>query len=362
MSDFALDIDLGVVRGGVDDLTGPDTTAAFQGAINTCYANNQHLVLTKGCAFISGTLNNPGVPMIGGPLSPMNTVIRPLPSMPGTADYIKFNPPNNSGVNFMRLSGFRIDPTVGASTYGRHAIYGYFDQTTNSAKFDIEGMYLAKGNDYSIQLENVQAVNAQGVPSYCSIKDNLIFDGVKLLKVGDNFILEDNYIQTTPGFYRHGVWADCVNGTGGQSSLLSIHRNAIQAQGAAVLVDSGRNVQVENNNIESSYGSGSNSSAVIDLGGNNATLSMPIVRGNAIGIFGTSSCQIGIRFGNSVAPIIDKNNIITDVIRQHAILILAQTSYAIRGINKVGPLWVNKTLDQGINSILNPGTFVISNA
>lgn len=346
-----LDTDFGVVRVGLYDTDGPDCTAEFQDALDYCLANRLPLEVTQGTAFISGTVYNRGVSIIGLPDKATRSIIRGLPSMPNTDDYIRFQPPSSSGYqDFIRFENFRIEPTTDGTIRGGKALNVITNEHTNLGQMAIRRLYLGKGRDSSLKITNDGTANPQGNPSNAVVEECSFFEGIDLFKIGDNVSIRDNFIVTSPGSGRHGIIAYSVDQSGGVASFLDIRRNAMNADGSGVIIDRGRNVRITDNNIESSHGTGANASVIL-LRGQGGALSMPIVRGNAIGIFGASGDQVGINVQNTEFAQVRENNIITDVVRYHAVAVGAAAKATRVYDNKVSPEWINNLLDGGIGTL-----------
>lgn len=352
-----IDTWFGVNRTGTGATTGPNSTVNLQAAIDFCYSQSKDLLLSAGTTFVSDgagsgglfALLNQGVSMLGLPSKATLSIIKPLSSMSATADFIRFRPVNNSGQDFIRFENFMIQPKPAATAYGKRALYCLFDLITNVGQMRISRLYLNQGNDYSIRMENSIPTNAQGNPSNSVIEECSLWEGVYMSGAGDNISIRDNFIVTSVGSAREGIYIYQVDGGGGVASFVDITRNAMNANGSAILVDRARNLQVTKNNIEHSAGSGVNAS-VINLRGSGGVLSMPVVENNAIGVFGASTALNGINVGsgNYFAQIL-RNNIITDVVRNNAIIV-AGTNTRVTS-NKVSPAWTNNLNDGGTGTI-----------
>ncbi len=355
-----IDTWFGIDRVAPSATTGPDSTAAFQAALDFCYSQNKDLLLSMGSTFVTNgagssnlyALLNRGVSMIGLPSKSTLSIIKPLPTLAATADFIRFRPDANSGQDFIQFTGFMVQPKPAATAYGKRAFFGVFDLVTNVGQMKISRLYLNQGNDYSIWLENTTAVNAQGNPSNSTIEECSIWEGVYLTGVGDNISIRDNFIISSVGSGRHGIYGYQVDGGGGVASYLDITRNAMNANGCAILIDRARNLQITKNNIEHSAGAGVNAS-VVHLRGSGGTLSMPVVENNAIGIFGASAAQVGVNVSGCYFAHVRMNNIITDVVRTHAVAIGAGSVNARITSNKVSPQWANNLTDGGAGTIGN---------
>jgi hypothetical protein len=353
-----VDVWFGVERLVSGSAVGIDSTPYLQAALNFCRINRKDLLLSAGSTFVTAgkdslgqyALLNEGVSMIGLPSKSTLSVIKPLSNMPATADFIRFRPTNNSGQDFIQFSNFMVMPKPFGTSYGRRALFGMFDLVTNVGQMKVSRLYLGEGNDYSIYLQNSINTNAQGNPSNSTIEECSLWEGVYLTGVGDNVSIKDNFIISGVGSGRHGIYSYQVDGGGGVASYLEVSRNAMNANGSAILVDRARNLRIRDNNIEHSHGQGVNAS-VINLRGSGGRLSMPIVEGNAVGIFGNSSAQIGINVQSAYFAQVDNNNIITDVARMHAIAVGASSQSTRITFNKVSPEWVNSIMDSGSDSV-----------
>lgn len=345
----------GVARGSIGATSGPDMRAYLQAALDFCRANACDLLLTKGSAFVGQNSTNPfcllneGVSMIGVAARSTYSVIAPMPSVPSTVDIIRFRPRVNQDQDYITFTRFMVNPTQSGTKYGKRAFHFLTDLTCNIGQFLFTRMYCGAGNDYSLYFENAIGVNFQGNPSNASISESSFFEGIYLTGVGDNISVRDNFIISSPGSALFGVYAYQVDGGGGVASFLDIQRNAMNSNNCAIIVDRARNLRIRDNNIEHSVGSPTNAT-VINLRGSGGTLSMPIVSGNAIGIFGSSTAQIGVNSQSCYFPQIRENNIITDVVRSHAIAIGGTVNARVAN-NKVSPEWTNNILDGGTGTI-----------
>lgn len=353
------DLWFGVQRGAISATTGPDSTVALQRALDFCYSQRCDLILTKGSAFVTAAagatyaLLNKGVSMRGDAGKSTFSPIYPLTTMPSTADFIRFEPEANSSHDFIQFSDFMIQPTVSGTAYGKRALTGSFGVVTNAGQLAVKRMYFGPGKDYSLYLNNNVSINAQGIPSNSVIEECTLWDGVYMTGLGDNVDVRDNFIETTAGSGRYGVFAYLTDGSGGVASMLRIERNAMNADNCAIMVDRGRNVRIRDNNIEHSKASTPTNATVIHLRGSGGTLAMPIVEGNAIGIFGSSLAQIGINVASCEFAQINTNNIITDVTRTHAIIVAASSTHT-RGLNnKVSAAWTNNITDNGTDTVVS---------
>lgn len=351
-----LDVWFGVVRGNVGATSGPDMRAELQAALDFCRARALDLRLTKGSAFVSQNganafcLLNEGVSMIGEPAKSTYSVIAPMPTVPNTADIIRFRPRANQDQDYIQFTRFMINPKQSGTAYGKRAFYMLTDNVCNVGQLLFSRMYCGSGNDYSLYLENSIAVNAQGNPSNAIISESSFFEGVWLAGVGDNISIRDSFIITAVGSARQGIYVYQVDGGGGVASFVLIERNAMNANGSAILVDRARNLRIRDNNIEHSAGSGVNTS-VVNLRGSGGSLSMPIVQGNAIGIFGSSTALVGINVQACYFAQVFENNIITDGVRTHAVIVGASSTNTRVARNKVSPEWTNNLTDSGTGTL-----------
>jgi len=345
-----LDTYFGVVRESLGAQDGPDSTAAFLEGMEYCFTRRLPFELTQGTAFVSSKIINRGVSMIGAVDKATSSIIRGLPGMPDGDEYIRFETGAGSGYHdFIRFENFRIEPTTSGTIRGGKAFHVVTSGHTNLGQMAIRRLYLGAGRDTSLKITNDGTANPQGNPSNAVIEECSLFEGADLYKIGDNVSIRDNFIITSQGSGRHGLVVYAVDQAGGVASFTDIRRNAMNADGSAIIIDRGRNVRITDNNIESSHGTGVNATVVL-LRGAGGSLSMPIVRGNAIGVFGASNDQVGINVQNTEFAQIRENNIITDRVRSHAIAIGASKSARIYD-NKVSPEWTNNLLDGGVGTL-----------
>lgn len=339
--------DFGALGDGVNN-----DTAALNKALEACKIQGKTLFLSTGVYMVTESsggsgyaLFNRGVSMVGE--NTLAAIIRPLPSMPNTADFLRIKPDNNAGIDFLELGNFAIWPTNGVTKYGKRAVMMDFSQLTNVGELYMHHMYLFPGNDYSLEIANSIVVNPQGVPSNSTIERNNFWEGTKCIGIGDSCKFRDNVYRSTAGSGRIGSWIYNVDGGGGVASHTILEANNYDCDGGAIFVPRARNIKVLYNNIEQSAGAGTGSNAVVDIDGSSGTIAFAEVKGNHIGIFGTATAGNAIRIHGALGAHVDQNTILAGFTVAQAILITASASDTVLGVNEISSTFTNPVLDLG---------------
>lgn len=337
-------------------------------AINAAFANVAHrtvffpagtyMVKDTGTGAGSYCLLNPGVSMLGEGTD--RTIIAPMIGTTAGADILKIKPPPGD-TDFLSLENFMIYPGATGTPLGARGIY--LDCSANCAIgfFHMAGVYCAFGNGYSFEANNDPAINAEGNPFNSVIERCQLWEGVKLGSVGDSVTIRNCVMRGTAGSARSGVLALVVTSVGsGTAAHFVVEKCNMDCPGAAIWILNGRNVKLVHNNIESSYGTGSSSSAVVDIDGTSGAVIMPEVKGNAIGIFGTSTAATAIRVNAAWEADIDNNSIIAGITVAQAVLLTANAQNVHVGFNEISPsftLPVNNAAvgTRGVRIPLTPG-------
>jgi hypothetical protein len=333
-------------------------TAAIQAALDHCLITKQTLFLPAGYYAVAESapgsgfaVRNRGVSMVGE--GTFYSQIVPLSTMPNTADFIRVTPNDGAYIDFLEFGRFSIDPGYGGTKRGRHGIYLYTPQATNLSRWYVHDLYLLPGNDYSLKVENNNVINFQGVPANSVIERNMFWEGIFLNKIGDSVSIRNNVFRASSGSSRSGVYL-YISDTSGVASHAMITENNFDCPGGAVIVQRGRNVKVNYNNIELSEGTGSGSGAIIDIDGLSGAIPWAEVTGNHLGTFGTANPDSMIRVNAGVGVTVDKNTILTAFNTRAAIFITNSANNTDVGFNEIGTTFVTPVDDQGDKTI---GTF-----
>lgn len=290
-------------------------TAALNLALAAAYAAGKEVFIPAGTYIVdessSGSgyaLLNRGVSMIG---EGRTSIIAPKSTMPNTADFILIHPVTATDVDNLRLENFLIYPNISGTKRGKRGIYFLIDGVTNVGRFHMDGVYVTPGNDYSLQIENNPNTNPQGCPSNSLIERCAFWEGSKTTYCGDSFVIRNNILRSTDTSTRPGCFVYMTDAAGVAGHLI-FEGNNVDCDGAALTVVQGREVKILYNNIEQSYGAGTNG-AVIDLDGSSGSLDDCAIVGNHVGIFGTATVSKAIRLGVADRTFIDGNRLLTSI-------------------------------------------------
>lgn len=317
-----------------------DDTVALNNTFSTAYSAGLAVHIPAGTyryrEFSPGVgfaVLNRGVSVTGE--GKMNSVFAPLPTMPNTASFMLINPIANADISFLELGRFMVYPGATGTKYGGRCIFFNFNVVSNLSKIHIHDLYLAPGNDYSIEVQNAIAVNPQGAPAYSIMENNEFFEGIKLIGVGDSNAIRNNFFNSSVGSGRAGIYLYHVDGAGGVSSHSMITGNAMDCDGGSLQVIRGRNIKFNYNNVEQSHGTGTPNGAVIDIDGSSGTIPFSEVCSNAFGTFGTGSITSMIRINGSLGAKVEDNTIISSYTLASAVSITANATDTFVGRNEV---------------------------
>lgn len=343
--------------GAVGDGTTNDTVA-IQNALNYCKTSLKTLFFPAGYYAVTESsvgsgyaLLNKGVSMVGE--GTFYSQIVPLASMPNTADFICVTPNNNEYIDYLEFGRFSINPAYGGTKRGRYGIYLYTPQATNLSRWYVHDLYILPGNDYSLKVENNNTINIQGVPANSVIERNMFWEGIYLNKIGDSVTIRNNVFRSSVGSTRTGVYL-YMNDASGVASHTMITENNFDCPGGAVVVERGRNVKVNYNNIELSSGTGSGSGAIIDIDGLSGLIPWAEVTGNHLGTFGTANPDSMIRINAGAGVTVDKNTLLTAFSTRAAIFITSSANNTDVGFNEIGTTFVTPVDDHGLETIGTP--------
>jgi hypothetical protein len=341
-----------------------DDTVALNNALDDAYSKGAKVLiphgtymvreLTTGCQY---ALLNKGVTMIG---DGKTSVIAPLASMPNTADFIRFQPLANTDLSFIEFGQFMIWPNKSGTVRGKRGIFMPMTMTTNMSELWMHDLYINVGNDYSLDIQNNISVNAQGIPANTVIERCAFWEGTHLSGVGDSITICNNIFRSTAGSGRHGIQLYNVDGGGGVASHAIIRENNFDCDGGAIYIVRARNPKVLYNDIESSQGAGSNG-AVIDIDGSSGTIPFGEIRGNHVGIFGSSTVTSAIRIHGSLGGIIEDNTMLAGITVTNAILITASASDTKVINNEISSQFTNAVDDNGVGTSGVFKTLTLSN-
>lgn len=287
-----------------------DDTAAINAALDFCAINRRNLWMPAGNypvrEFSEGAgyaILNKGVGMFGE--GALRTMITPLSSMGSTVDFIKFQPTENTVLDFVELSGLFIWPGVSGTKLGKRAVFVDMSAVTNASSFHIDGCYFAPGNDLS--LEWVTTNNVQGGPANSLFERSHFWEGVKLTNHGDSNTFRNCVLRSSDGSGRVGINTTAINAGGGQAAQLTIEQCNIDCDGGAIYAANGLKYTIVENNIEQSHGSGSGSGACVDLDGTSGGIAWAVFSGNSVGAFGTSTLGSILRINNAAQTKVSHN-------------------------------------------------------
>lgn len=349
-SDFLIVTDFGAKGDGITNDTDAINAASAAGASmgkTVFFPAGTYMVSDGGAGTGVYCLLNTGASWLGEGRD--TTVIVPTAATSLAADILKIKPPPGNE-DFLSFQHFMINPGGSGAPRGKRAIYLDATASTSVTELHIADVYCTPGNDYSLYMDNNAAVNAQGVPANSVVERCYFADGTKWVSTGDSVTMRNCVLRGTPGSARSGVLALIQTGTGGTSSHFIIEQCNFDCAGAAIWILNGRNTKILYNNIESSYGTGSSSAAVIDIDGTSGAVVMPEIKGNAVSIFGTSSAATAIRVNAAVECDIDNNTIIAGFAVPQAIAITANAQHTCIGLNEFSATYVTSINNSGIGT------------
>ncbi|MGE0533132.1 MAG: right-handed parallel beta-helix repeat-containing protein [Hyphomonadaceae bacterium] len=312
-------------------------TAAINTALAYAYDSDKAVVIPPGIIYVaeaSGSpgycLLNEGVPMRG--VGRNASIIAPVSTLGSSVSLMRIRPRSGEYIDFLAFLDFIIYQNISGSPKGKHGIHLLTDVTTNVNGLYMRGVYIAAGNDYSLRMENAGATNVQGCPANSTFEVCQFMEGVNATSHGDSLNFSGCTFRSTST--RAGIRADAVD-TSGVAGALSIIGNNFDCAGGAIQIIRGRHFNILYNNIEHTAGAGANA-AVIDLDGSSGTLTgKNIVRGNHIGIFGTSTATIGLRINATDDCLVEENDLEAGISIANGISITASASGVVLGPNTI---------------------------
>lgn len=350
LSDWLSVKDFGAVGDGTTD-----DTVALNNAFSGAYASGKCLFFPKGNymirEFSSGigyAILNPGVSFFGE--GGVNSVIMPLPTMPNSANFMLIQPSGGAFLDFLFVRDIMFQPKNGSTKYGATCMYWNFQSASNSSSVNIEGVYCAPGNAYSMIWNNNGAINAQGVPAELVVERCAFWEGTQFVGGGDSNRFRDNVFRSSAASSRVGVQFNSVGTAGNAPSMLSIEDCNFDCNGGAVTVFGSYQTSIRHNNIEISAGAGSGSGAVVDIDGTTVPNSFASIRDNLISIFGTSTATSAIRVNACEGAMIDGNRLLSGLTPNQGILITGNATDTYVGLNEISASYANPVLDMGIGT------------
>jgi hypothetical protein len=337
--------DFGAVGNGVTD-----DTAAIQAAMTYAFTQGKTLFLPAGTYGVSHSssgsgyaLLNRGVAIIGE--GTFYSMIKALPTMEAGTDFIRVEPNSGAFIDFLNFSRFSIQPTNGATKYGRHCIYLKFETVSNCSFFHMSDLYLFAGNDYSFKIYNNTAINAQGIPANSVIERCFFNEGTEMLGVGDSVSIQNNAFRST---VAGNVGIRAIQTTAsGTASMFVVRENNFDCVGGAFIMLTGRNTKFLNNNVELSAGTGTVNGAVVDIDGSSGLIPFAEVSGNHIGIFGTATATSAIRVNGSLGCAINNNTLLAGIAVATAVSITASANSTQIGLNEVNTTFTTAYTNSG---------------
>lgn len=337
--------DFGAVGDGITD-----DTAAIQATLDSALTSNKTVFLPAGTYCVKESFSgagyallNKGVAMVGE--GTFYSTIKALSSMQAGTDFIRVTPDDGGYIDFLNFSRFSIQPTNGATKYGRYCIFLNFPTSTNCSFFYMSDIYFFSGNDVSFRIANDTAVNVQGVPANSVIERCFFTEGTELFGVGDSITICNNVFRSTNSA-RTGINLAQTTASG-TASMCVVRENNFDCMGGAFIVTSGRNTKFLYNNVELSAGSGTANGAVVDIDGSGGLIPFAEVSGNHIGIFGTATATSAIRLNGSLGCNIANNTILTGITVAAAILTTSSASNTNIGFNEISPTFTNAYSNSG---------------
>jgi hypothetical protein len=340
----------GVIGDGVTD-----DTVNFNLALADCATKGKTPFIPAGTYMVrdqgAGTglycLLNTGASLIGEGRN--TSIIVPMSTTSATADILKVKPPAGNE-DFLSLQHFMINPGGSGSIKGKRAIYLDANASTSVSDLHIADIYCAPGNDYSLYMDNAPATNLQGVPANSVVECCYFAEGTRWVSTGDSVTIRNCVMRSTAGSARSGVYALIQTGGGGTASHFIVEKCNMDCAGAAVWIQNGRNVKIRDNNIESSFGVGSSSRALIDIDGTSGAVVMPEIKSNGLGIFGTSTVANAIRVNAAFEADIDNNTIIAGFAVSCAILLTSNANNTHVGLNEIQSTFTTPVNNAGVGT------------
>lgn len=312
-------------------------------------------------------LLNEGVSCIGSPR--LQVQIRPLPSMPDTADFMLIRPLEGHYSDFLQIAGLYFNTNPLGTVRGRYCIKMLFDRSgQNLGSLDFSGNYFSAGNNYSLLIENpvfnttinttnlsatATVTSAASLAAGMTIGSANVPSGTTILNIVGTTLTMSAAATSTAGptnavfaynfqgipsnavFSRNYFGSGCrltgvgdsihtyanvlrganigwsvyqINVAGVAGEWLSQGDN-IDCEDGAFKFDSANAPKIRDCNIELSAGAGS-SAAVVDFDGGSEEITLPEITGCHIGVFGSATATRAIRFGNTLGGVADNNQIL----------------------------------------------------
>lgn len=334
LRDYLSARDFGVTGDGTTN-----DTAAMNNALAAAYLTNKKLYFPAGTyryneasAGAGYALLNRGVSVVGDGM--FTTIFAPLSTMPNTADFMLVNPNAGADISGLELAHFFVSPKFDGTIRGRKGIYMLFNVVSNLSKLHVHNVCIRDCSDSALEVANNIATNTQGVPAFSCIENNLFYDGLKFVGIGDSNTIRNNFFNTPVGSGRVGIHLYHVDNASVVSSHTMIHGNAIVCSGGALFVDRGRNIKFFHNNVEQSHGPGSNQ-AVVDINGAGGVIPCVEIKGNHFGVFGTTTVQRVVRLNAVAVPEVEGNTILSGIVLPAAIVVHSPAQDAYVGRNAV---------------------------
>jgi hypothetical protein len=395
---------------------GSNDTAALNAAHSVAFSNAAPLAWQPGTYYVTESspgagyaVLNEGVSYVAPP--ELQVTIRPLASMPNTADFILLRPRQNNYLDFLQLQNIFINPSDALSVVrGRYGIHMLFDRSgLNMNEMLMDGIYIAAGNDYSLRIENpvfsttisttngsptATVASATGLAIGMTVGSANIPDKTTITNIsGTTLTLSANATGTAggtgavfaynfqgvpansriqgcqfmSGCYLSGVgdsvktYGNTVRGSNIGWRVYQINISGVAGEwlsqgdnmdcaGGLFRFESANCPKIRDCNLEMSAGAGSNG-AMIDFDGSSQNITVPEVSGCHMGAFGTATVTRAIRLGSTTAAVIDRNNI-TGVMN-YGIDVTANSSSA-----KIGP---GNNYNVVTAAVLNNGTATETN-
>jgi hypothetical protein len=329
-----------------------NATPALNYALEACYDDGKRLNGIGGAYMVDEASSGAGYALLNKGVSifgegSQRFTIAPLATMPNTADFMRVEMQTGGDLGFMEMSHILIYCARDGTKRGKRGIYLLDNVTANISRLHLHDIYVTPGNDYSLQIENNPALNAQGCPSNSVIERCAFWEGTHMTYIGDNVIMRNNILRSTGSRVGCEVYLTDASGT---ASFFIFEQNNCDCAGGALLALNGGRIRVLNNNIELSAGAGTSNGAVIDIDGSSGTIPFAEVCGNHVGIFGTATATSAIRINGTLGAKADHNTLLAGITIGTGIVVTSSATDAILGYNEISSDFTTKISDSGVGT------------
>lgn len=282
----------------------------------------------------------------------LKTIFVPVAGLSNTIDYFQIQPTSGAVLDWMEIRDFIVYPGAGGSPLGKRVFVVYEGVASNASSVIFDGVYCAPGNDYSLDWTAISGTNPQGGPANSVFTRNHFWEGVRMVNSGDSISFRNNVFRSAATSGRVGLQVEGVSAAGGQPAQFSAEYNNFDCDGGAVWLKNGLSAKIRYNNIEQTHGSGSSSSAVVDIDGNANQLGWCEVSGNNFGIFGTANVGQAIRVNNAIQTKVRDNRMLCagPGFASRAILLTANAIDTEVSGNEIDSGFGSTILDSGVGT------------